>query len=580
MKLIILLTIVCCLQVSATGYGQTVTLSVKNTPLERVFKEVKRQTGFSFVYTRDQLKNSLPVTCNVVKAELKDVLSICFSNQPLLFVIEGNYVVVQTKFKAQSAPPDSLKNISGIVIDENGEPLQGVTITLVKSGRIILTDINGQFSLNGLNTNDIISITSVGFYKEEVPVSKIGKSFIIKLKTAIGKLDETVVIGYGKTSRRFNTGNVGKINADEISRQPVSNVLGSLPGRIPGLVVTQSTGVTGGKFNVQIRGRNSIAQGSEPLFIIDGVPFAANNNNVNQLSSALSSFAGQGLSPLSSINPSDIESIEVLKDADATAIYGSRGANGVILITTKKGKAGKTKIGININHGFSKTTRTADMLNTQQYLNVRREAFKNDGVSPDIFSAPDLLIWDTTRNTDFKKMFTGGTAALTDVQASVSGGDVKTQFLIGAGYHEESTVFPGELGYKKGSLSFNINHTSTDKKFNIDLSAGYNTDKNILPLLDYTSFQTLAPNLPALTDSSGKLQWETGGFSFDNPLAYLRQSYVSKTDNLLSNMQISYQIIKGLNAKVSLGYNATIIDETTSLPKSSQNPQASFGASV
>ena len=580
MKLLILLTVVACLQVSASGYGQTVTLSVKNIPLEKVFKQVKRQTGFSFVYTRDQLKNSLPVTCNVVKAELKEVLSICFSNQPLSFVIEGNYVVVQTKFTVQSAPPDSLKNISGIVVNENGEPLQSVTITLIKSGRLTFTDIHGQFSLTGLNNNDIISITSVGFYKEEVPVSKIGNSFIIKLKTAIGKLDETVVIGYGKTSRRFNTGNVGKISSDEISKQPVSNILSSLPGRIPGLLITQSTGVTGGKFNVQIRGRNSIAQGSEPLFIIDGVPFAANNNNINQLTSALSSFAGQGLSPLSSLNPSDIESIEVLKDADATAIYGSRGANGVILITTKKGKAGKTKIGININHGFSKTTRTADMLNTQQYLNVRREAFKNDGVSPDIFSAPDLLIWDTTRNTDFKKMFIGGTAALTDVQASVSGGDVRTQFLIGASYHEESTVFPGELGYKKGSLSFNINHTSTDKKFNINLSAGYNTDKNILPLIDYTSFQTLAPNLPALTDSNGKLQWETGGFSFDNPLAYLRQSYVSKTDNLLSNMQIGYQIIPGLAAKVSLGYNATIIDETTALPKSSQNPQASFGGSA
>jgi TonB-linked SusC/RagA family outer membrane protein len=585
MKLLILLTVVACLQVSATGYGQTVTLSVKNTALEKVFKEVKRQTGFSFVYTRDQLKNSLPVTCNVVKTELKEVLSICFSNQPLSFIIEGNYVVVQTKNAAKRAIPkfDSTIDVRGRVLNETGEPLAGATITLKSANKSTFTNQKGEFSFKGIGENDVMIITNIGYSKQEILINKTGDDILIQLKVAIGNLDETIVIAYGKTSQRLSTGNVGKVNAAEIGKQPVSNILGALHGRIPGLVITQNTGITGGKFNVQIRGRNSITQGSEPLFIIDGVPFAPNNNNVNQLTSALSSFAGQGLSPFSSLNPLDIESIEVLKDADATAIYGSRGANGVILITTKKGIAGKTKISINVNKGFSKITKTMKMLNTEQYLSMRNEAFRNDGVTPDIFSAPDLLAWDTTRYTDFKKIFIEGTADITDAQTSISGGNTNTQFLIGGSYHKETTVFPGDFNYKRGSLNFNINHNSTNKKFNIGLSASYNTDKNKLPVIDYTSFQTLPPDLPALYDSTGKLNWEMGGVSFDNPMAYLSQSYTVTSDNLLSNLQLSYKLVEGLTAKISLGYNTTTVDEKNAIPKSSQNPQnavigtASFG---
>ena len=585
MKLLILLAVVFCLQVSATGYGQTVTLAVKNAPLEKVFKEVKKQTGFSFVYTRDQLKNSLPVTCNVVKAEIKEVLSLCFSNQPLSFVIEGNYVVVQSK-NATPKPvsqSDSLIDIKGHVMNENGEPLAGATVTLKKNGKSTFTNPKGGFLLERSAETDVIIITNVGYYKQEIPINKTGDDILIQLKVAVGNLDKTIVIAYGKTSRRLSTGNVGKISSAEISKQPVSNILGALYGRVPGLVITQNTGVTGGKFNVQIRGRNSITQGSEPLFIIDGVPFAANNNNINQLTSALSSLAGQGLSPFTNLNPLDIESIEVLKDADATAIYGSRGANGVILITTKKGIAGRTNISMNVSRGFSKATKTMQMLNTEQYLSVRNEAFKNDGVTPDIFNAPDLFAWDTTRYTDFKKIFTGGIANITDVQTSISGGNTNTQFLIGGSYHTESTVFPGEFKYERGSLNLNLNHTSSDRKFNVTLNANYNTDKNKLPLTDYTSFQTLPPDLPALYDSTGKLNWEMGGVSFDNPIAYLNQSYIATSDNLLSNLQLSYHLIEGLSAKINLGYNTTIVDEKSALPKSSQNPQnsstgfASFG---
>lgn len=586
MKLTTILILAGCLQVSARTFAQTVTLSVKNTSLEKVFLEIKKQTGYNFVYNDRFGSTAKPVTVAVKQQPLASVLEECFRDQNFTYEIIDKTIIIKEKPSqkkdngANEVVPVPPVDVHGMVKDENGKPVVGAGVRVKGTNRGTTTNENGEFTLIGVDDKATLIISAVNIETSEVGVNG-RKEINLVAKAKISKLEDVVVNkGYYSTSQKLNTGSVGKISSDEISRQPVPNILATLAGRIPGLVITQSTGVTGGKINVQIRGRNSIAQGSEPLFIIDGVPFAANNNNVNQLTSALSSYAGQGLSPLSSLNPSDIESIVVLKDADATAIYGSRGANGVMLITTKKGKAGVTKISINVNHGMNKATRTSDMLNTQQYVSMRREAFNNDGVAPDIFSAPDLLIWDTTRNTDFKKIFTGNTASLTDMQASISGGDVRTQFLIGGSYREESSVFPGELGYKKGSLSLNLNHISTDKRFTVNLSTIYNTDKNILPLNDYTSFKTLSPNLPSLTDSTGKLVWEMGGVPFENPLAYLQQGYVSKTDNLLSNMQIGYEVLPGLSLKVSLGYNTTLVDEKSSIPKSSQNPQASFGGSA
>lgn len=573
MKLLILFTIIVCLQVSARSLGQTVTLSLDNAPLEKAFTAIQQQTRFSFVYTRAQLKNTLPVTCNIKDADLTAVLEVCFRNQPLTFFIEDHYVIVQTK-KTSAQPPAPalvLIGITGKVTNENGEPMDGVTIVSKLTGKTTFTNPKGEFILPDISTEDILVITYVGYHKEEILVNK-QNYFPIQLRIAVGTLDETIVMAYGKTSRRLNTGNIGKVSAEEIGRQPVSNVLAALHGRIPGLTITQTTGVPGGKFNVQIRGRNSIAQGSEPLFIIDGVPFASNNNNLNLLTSALSSFQEQGLSPFNSINLQDIESIEVLKDADATAIYGSRGANGVILITTKKGASGKTNFSASVSTGLARVTKTATMLNTQQYLQIRREAFKNDITDPDIFSAPDLLVWDTTRYTDFKKDFIGKTAKTTDVQLTFSGGNINTQFRISGTHHYESTVFPGDLKNEKSSVHFNINHASPDQNLKMQFSGSYNSDQNILPLTDYTSFLTLPPNLPSLYDSAGKLNWEIKGVPFDNPNAYLHQKYVSNTENLLSNLQLSYRIVKGLTGKISLGYNSMLVDEKSTLPKAAQNP--------
>jgi len=577
MKLIILLTVAACLQANANGYAQTIYLSLKDAKLEKVFKEIEKQSDYRFVYTREQLESTSTLTVEVKNASIKTVLDICFKGQPVTYTLEEQYVIVKRKDpdkKIEAPTIISLISISGKVVDEEGNGIPGATIALKGSPIAIASDDRGEWKLEYEGGFTIIQVSSVGYVSKEIYIS--GRNYLrVELEKLINNLDETIIIAYGKTTQRLNTGSVGKVTSVEISKQPVSNVLAALEGRIPGLIVNQTTGVSGGKFKVEIRGRNSIAQGSEPLFIVDGVPIASNNNNINQLTSALSPFTGMGLSPLNGLNPSDIESIEILKDADATAIYGSRGANGVILITTKKGKNGKTNVSVNIYSGFSKVSRTMDMMNTEEYVQMRKEAFANDQTSPTISNAPDLIVWDTTRYTDLKELLIGGKAYTSDAQVSLSGGSTTTQFLMGAGYHYESSIFSKELTDKRGSVHVSLHNNSTNQKFNAHLIASYSYDNNQIITKDLTSYLTLSPNLPFLYKSNGDLNWEEGGVAFTNPLGNLLRKYIVKTDNLLSNAQLSYQIVPGLSIKTSFGYNMIWVDETSTVPKLSQNPQLS-----
>ncbi|MBX2933902.1 MAG: SusC/RagA family TonB-linked outer membrane protein [Ferruginibacter sp.] len=576
MKLLILFTIVASLQVSANGYGQTVTLSVKNIPLEKVFKEVKKQTGFSFVYTRDQLKNSLPVTIHIVRAQLKEVLSICFSNQPLSFTIEGNYVVVQTKHTTLPTilQPDSLIDIKGHVINENGDPIPGATVIAKHSNRGVSTNSRGDFVLQGVNDEDILSISSVGFYGEEIAINK-QRFFVISLRFAVNSLEETVVKGYYSTSRKLNTGNVVKINGSQITNQPVSNPILGLEGLVPGLLITQNNGLPGSRFKALIRGQNSIQNGNSPLFIIDGVPFLSDNDALTQLNGMLAN------SPFNSLDPNDIESIEILKDADATAIYGSRGANGVILVTTKKNKADRNSLSLNISHGWGKVARTMQMMNTQQYLEMRKEAFLNDGITPTNNSAPDLVSWDQNRYTDWKKEFIGGTAQTYNAQLRYSGGNQFTKFSFGTGYYKETTAFPGDFGDKKTTVDININHKSTNNKLNLNFIASYGYDKNLLPARDLTGFITLPPNSYPLKDASGNYIWREAGYSVGNPLASLLQRTEVSTDRSTANGIITYKPLNGLEIKVNFGYNKVGVNEKIQSPIASQDPAfAPKGTSV
>lgn len=550
-------------------HSQKLTLTVKDMPLEKVFQTIQQQVQYEFVYTLELLKSSRPVTLNIRNATLLATLNEVFAAQPLTFQLDGKYILVKRK---EAVSTQQGFNLRGKVVSETGTPVVGATVVVMDASRSAVTNDNGDFTLNNINGNARLIITSIGYYGEEVQLNN--QAFIVAtLRVRTTALDETVVIAYGTTTRRLNTGSVSRISSADIERQPVANLLAALQGRVSGLVISQSSGVPGAALKVQIRGRNSIAQSSDPLFIIDGVPFAPNNTPLGNTASAFGYPNNNGgLSPLSTINPGDIESIEILRDADATAIYGSRGANGVVLITTKKGKAGTTRVQANLYYGYSRTSRTMDFLDTKQYLAMRREAFANDGVVPDVSTAPDLVVWDTGRYTNFKKELIGGTAKMLNASLSLSGGTAQLRYLVSGTYFRETTVFPGDMANSRGAVHMNLNSQPTTGRFGFNFSANYTAGVNRIIASDLTYFINSVPNLPALYDANGNLNWQEGGVYFDNPMAYLKQKYNGKTDNLISNLQLNYKLHTNLRFKINLGFNRLALNETSIFPQASQSP--------
>ncbi|PIF60035.1 SusC/RagA family TonB-linked outer membrane protein [Flavobacterium sp. 2] len=465
--------------------------------------------------------------------------------------------------------------ISGIVTDA-ALPLSGVSISVKNQKNITVTDFDGKFVIT-VSANDILIFTYIGYKTIEIPVAK-RLMINVQMQEDTTTLQEVKInAGYYSVKESERTGSIAKITAKDIDKQPVTNILSAMQGRMAGVTITQTTGTPGGGFDVQIRGTNSLrADGNQPLYIINGVPYASNSISNNNISSII--IPSSNVSPLSTINPSDIESIEVLKDADATAIYGSRGANGVILINTKKGKEGKTRFTINTNTAVGNVTRYMDLMHTDQYLEMRKEAFANDGIVKYPVAAYDINgTWDQSRYTDWQKELIGGTAQINDGQISINSGSAQTQFLLSGNYHNETTVFPGDYKYKRGGANFNLNHQSADNKFKINLSASYSSQNNNLPATDFTrEARSLSPNAPSLYDAFGNLNWENG--TFNNPLRNLEAVYKANTANLIANTILSYQIIPELEIKTNIGFSNLHYDETRTSPSTIYNPSLGLGS--
>ncbi len=521
------------------------------------------------------MQQARKVTIAIKDADLDDVLKLCFKDQPLNYKIVDKTVIVKAKLTDDNTVNvhNSAIDVNGRVVNEKGEPVAGATIKVKGTNTVAISGSDGEFLLSGIDDNAILIISGAEIETMEVRIGK-RNSISATVKTKENELDKVVIMAYGTTTKRLNTGNISKVTADDIGKQPVSNTLAAIEGRVPGLSIIQNTGVPGGGFTVQIRGRNSIANGNNPFYVVDGVPFSSTLPNNTNRSIGVSNILLGG-NPLNSINPADIESIEILKDADATAIYGSRGANGVILITTKRGKAGKTNVNLNVYSGIGKVAHFMDMLSTQQYLAMRREAFANDGATPTISNARDLLQWDTARYTDWQKLLMGGTAHYTDIQSSISGGNQNTQFVIGGGFHKETTVDPGNFYDQRTSVRFSLNHISNNQKFAGSVSANYVVDQGNLYSYNLSNYLgALIPNAPAIYDSEGKLNWENGTFS--NPFNELLKKFRSTTRNIVSNAMLKYQVVQNLSLKINLGYTRMQLDEIQTNPLSSFNPFSGY----
>ncbi|MES2458345.1 MAG: SusC/RagA family TonB-linked outer membrane protein [Bacteroidota bacterium] len=555
-----LLLVFSMMQVSASSFAQKVTLSEKNVPITKLFTQIKSQTGYDFVFTTSLFKNSKLVTIHVKNAGLSEVLSKVLDKEQMEFSIEEKSVIISKKvpsFLDRMIDRFRAIDVKGKILDENGAPLVGATVTVKGTNRVAKTDQNGAFFLSGIDEKAVLVISYIGYEPREVEAASDMGSLMLNLADA--KLEEvTVNAGYYTVKDKERTGSISRITSKDIEKQPVNNPLLALQNRVPGLQIVQQTGISGGGISVQIRGRSSINTqvGNDPLYVVDNVVFPS--NRVSPSLPILGAISA-GASPLSMINPLDIESIEILKDADATAIYGSRGANGVILIKTKKGNTGKMKVNANVIKGYSQVSRKLDILNTEDYLSLRNEAyFTNDKLlttSPQFATQYDLNgTWDKDKYTDWQEELIGGTAANTNISIGLGAGTEKMSYLIGGNYYKEGTVFPGDFGFKRSSVHSSLNYGTEKDAFNLAFYGNYIHNGSKLMSEDITPSIFLAPNAPNLYDENEQINWSDNTV-YVNPAATLLKKAISNSENLITNLNFSWKILDGLAFKTSLGYN-------------------------
>jgi len=585
MKLIGIFLLAAALQVSARGMAQ-ITLQVDHAPLQEVFTALKEQTGYRFICTQAVLQKAGKLSVHIKDASLKKTLDLCFKGKGLDYSIIGQTVAVrlatepapagagQLQQAEEAVPKKQVVTVTGKVTDPLGYPLASVSVVVPGTPLGTMTDKSGFYSLSDVPQDAELVFSYVGYLEQRIQVK--GQSVInVQMQPTENELNETVVIGYGTTTKRLNTGSAAVISDETIDRQPIANVMEALPGRVAGVLVTQNNGVPGANTQMEIRGKSSLNSGTIPLYVIDGVPYT-NFNGAQPPNDNLNAWgisgANGGASPFSSINPDDIKSITILKDADATAIYGARGANGVVLITTKRGAAGASKTDVNVYTGMGKVSHYIPMLNTGQYLTLRKEAFANDGVDPENASSRpyDLLDWDQNAYTDWQKYLLGGTSHITNADIAYSGGTDRTSYRLSGNYRHDGTIYPGDFGNNRVTTRFSLGHHSKNNRFNFNFSASYAHEISELPKSDVASLVTLPPNYPSkLTDSVGNLIWYSG---FTNPLSYLRQSYHGVTNNVIGNLTMGYEVLKNWNLKLSAGYTHIDLNQRSASPASVQDP--------
>ncbi|SKB84474.1 TonB-linked outer membrane protein, SusC/RagA family [Sphingobacterium nematocida] len=577
MKLTTLLLTVFLAQVSASSYAQRITLQHQSLSLKKAFTEIRKQTGHIVLYETDLLQKTKPMTVNIKNASLDEALHRLLGPQGLDFEIEDKSIVIRMKSKTSKIQvnnetrtlEEQQQPIRGKVVNEKGERLVGATVRVHGSEIIVMTNEAGEFEIKHQGGPVKLLISYIGYSSKEIAGN--GDLGTITMNLSSSEMDEVLLnAGYYSVKDKERTGSISKITSKEIGQQPVANPLAAMQGRMAGVNITQSSGTPGGGFDIQIRGRNSLrTEGNAPLYIVDGVPYVA--QSVSNFSISGGILPSGNVSPLNGINPNDIESIEVLKDADATAIYGSRGSNGVVLITTKKGSSDKTTFSVQTVTSVSTVARFMNLMHTEEYLKMRRDAYKNDAITDYPANAYDVNgTWDPNRYTDWQKEFIGGKAVSQNTQFSIAGGSGQTTYLMSGSHRKDGTVFPGDFGYKRTNFLLNVNHQSKDSRFNFQGNIQKNMQKNNLMASDLATAVYLAPNAPALYDENGNLNWENN--TFENPLAKLNSKYLSDTDELTSLVKLSYKPFSKLILSIQGGITNAGVNEVRTLPSTVMNP--------
>ncbi len=480
MKLSSIFMLIGCLAASAKGYTQKLTINEKDAPISRVFRAIKKQTGYNFVYFDSDIQAAQRVTVQVHDRPLEDVLQICLNNQPVTYKIVNRTIILSRKANAsfrQGAAADSVKgDITGRLLTQAGEPVWGASIFVKGTSRGTQSNEQGRFQLADVRQGSVLVITFVGYATQElkahfnndgsvqlsstdVSASRTNEGYLaIIMKPSARQMDEVLVVPYGTQSRASYTGSAVTVKSEQLEDRSRPSFQQSLQGNVAGMQVMESTGQPGAAPTVRLRGISSFSGINTPLYVVDGVPMLT--QEITTLATSSNSGAG--------INPNDIESITVLKDASAASIYGSQGANGVILITTKKGAAGRTNISASANYGINQmaTSKRNKPLSTAEMTELMTEGVLNrqtNGITTPEAAKAFLITQGLNPdvNTDWMDVITQ-TGQYQQYNLSASGGNDKTKFFLSGGYYKQDAVTRGQW-FDRKTARINLNHKASKR---------------------------------------------------------------------------------------------------------------------
>jgi len=544
MRLTSVLLLTVALQVSAEGLSQKITISKKNASLEQIFEILQQQSGYSFMFNSHTLDNAKKVDIDVKNVTVDEVLKLCFSNQAFTYLVKDKVIIVTPKKdngaeEINTAPPPP-QHITGTVKDENDHPVEGAAVNIKKPNVGVITDREGNFDIvvPAPGTYDL-EVSFVGFktVTKAITAGNSGLSGVaITLQVATAGLTDIVVVGYGTQAKKDVTGTISTVKGDDLKNLPVSNAANALQGRAAGVDIVSADGSPGSMAAIRIRGTGTI-NSADPLVVIDGVPSGGLND----------------------VNPNDIASIDILKDASSSAIYGARAANGVVIITTKKGSYGEQlKTSFNYYYGQNKPVKYLDMLNAPELVTLKKEAYTNDGLSvPTVWSNS---YYDTTR-TDWQRALMGtGNAQNADI--AVRGGNATSTYSFSGNYHDETGMIVNSY-FKRYSFRMNSEH-KLGKRLLIGENVVYSNTTGNAP--DTRSTQTglvwsairFNPAIPVINPdgSWGSSQADNQLGDINNPVATASEmDAYNKNDRLLANGYAELEIVKGLKLHANYGYD-------------------------
>ncbi|WP_201300918.1 TonB-dependent receptor [Sunxiuqinia indica] len=558
--------------VASGTYSQTTKLSVvaKNKTIEDVLKTIEDQSQYRFFYS-GVINTTKKVSINSQDKNLETILQQVLDQTEIGYRIVGRQVALfNTNEKENSNMLQQELNVEGTVTGVGGEALPGVTVVIKGTTNGTITDFDGRYMLSAVPSDAVLVFSFVGMKSQEVPVAGKSKLNVILEDETIG-LEEVVAIGYGTVRREDVTGSISSINAKDFNLGITVAPEQLMQGKVAGVNIIQNSGQSGAASTVRVRGSSSVSAGNDPLYVVDGVPlqFSSANKYVNVAGeSSTSPFSSEGTNPLNAINPSDIESIEILKDASATAIYGSRGANGVIIITTKSKNLGES-VSYDTYVGVSSVRKSLEVLSADEYRNYAQSnnlAFPDEGANTDWQDA----IYRTALSQNHNLSFGGGSAS--------------SNYRASFGYNAQDGIIESS-GIEKYTARLNANQTGMDGKLKIGINLTYGKIlDDIAPVSSNVGNEggnmlkdaiRWAPTLPVYNEDGSFYQI---GELRVNPVSWGEQIEDERNTSLfLGNANIEYNILDELKVSVNVGHNDEAVNRYTAVPASHPIGQAENG---